>query len=130
MKNNKKGFTLVELLAVIVILGVLLVIAVPAVTNIQTVSKQKAAKDGALMLVKAIETYQAMGTGAIGDYYEGTMSASDCTAGSDSCAYYNGSNKYTYCLSGYCMTGNPAEKGKLQAYDASSLTKTAIATIS
>lgn len=29
--KNKKGFTLVELLAVIVILGVLLMIAVPAV---------------------------------------------------------------------------------------------------
>lgn len=32
--KNKKGFTLVELLAVIVILGVLLMIAVPAVQNV------------------------------------------------------------------------------------------------
>jgi len=34
MKNKKRGFTLVELLAVIVILAVILVIAVPKVMNI------------------------------------------------------------------------------------------------
>ena len=31
---NKKGFTLVELIAIIVILGVVLVIAIPTVSNI------------------------------------------------------------------------------------------------
>ena len=56
MKNNKKGFTLVELLAVIVILGVLLLVAVPAVNNIMKTSKEKAAKDNALMVIKAFET--------------------------------------------------------------------------
>ena len=40
--KNKTGFTLVELLAVIVILGVLLLIAVPAVTNIIDNTKKKA----------------------------------------------------------------------------------------
>lgn len=41
MLNMRKGFTLVELLAVIVILGVIMVIAIPSVLNTLTVAKQK-----------------------------------------------------------------------------------------
>lgn len=33
MKNNNKGFTLVELLAVVIILGIILIIAVPSVSK-------------------------------------------------------------------------------------------------
>jgi len=33
MKNNKKGFTLIEILAVIIIMGVLMLLVVPAVTK-------------------------------------------------------------------------------------------------
>ena len=39
--NNKKGFTLVELLAVIVILGLLMAIAIPSVTKYITESRKK-----------------------------------------------------------------------------------------
>lgn len=38
---NKKGFTLVELLAVIIILGTILVIAVPRFTGVADTSRKK-----------------------------------------------------------------------------------------
>lgn len=60
MKNNKKGFTLVELLAVIVILGVLLLIAVPAVSNIIDSSKKKSFESAAKLMIENVETVALM----------------------------------------------------------------------
>lgn len=77
MKKNKKGFTLVELLAVIVILGVLLLVAVPAIQTVMRESREKAAKDNALMVIKAFETCSMANEGArcndsqASDYFEG-----------------------------------------------------------
>ena len=56
MKTNNKGFTLVELLAVIVILAVLLGIAMPAISNVQTAAKQGTAEDEAMTFVEQIRT--------------------------------------------------------------------------
>ena len=51
----KKGFTLVELLAVIVILAIILAIAIPGISNIIEASKRGAAESDARMLLKALE---------------------------------------------------------------------------
>lgn len=51
--KNKKGFTLVELLAVIIILGVLLMIAVPAVQNVIKKAKNNATQKQAELFIDA-----------------------------------------------------------------------------
>lgn len=57
MKNNKKGFTLVELLAVIVILAVVILIAVTAIIPRMNKAKKKAFGDEALAFIKAADEY-------------------------------------------------------------------------
>ena len=55
--RNEKGFTLVELLAVILVLGLVLVIAVPSVNKYLKSSKQKAFDVQINTMVEAVETY-------------------------------------------------------------------------
>ncbi len=55
MKNYKKGFTLVELLAVIAILAILIVIAVPAILDLFSSSKEGAFITQAQSLYKLAE---------------------------------------------------------------------------
>lgn len=54
---NKKGFTLVELLAVIVILAVILTIAVPNMFKIIDKSKQDSYDNQVLMIIDAAKNY-------------------------------------------------------------------------
>ncbi|WP_071395920.1 type IV pilin protein [Bacillus tuaregi] len=57
--KNQKGFTLVELLAVIVILGIIAAIAVPSIGNIIEKSKFDAAKADAIQILNAAKLYTA-----------------------------------------------------------------------
>ena len=57
MSITKKGFTLLELLAVIVILSILVVLAVPKVTDILRTSKQKTYETNKEVIEKAAKGY-------------------------------------------------------------------------
>ena len=57
MKN--KGYTLVELLAVFVILGIIIMISVPAITGVISSSKSKAYDEQVKILENAARTYMS-----------------------------------------------------------------------
>ena len=70
MLENRKGFTLVELLAVIVILGLLMAIAIPSVTKYITQSRKKT-------LISSVDSYVTAVTTAVNDNEFGAMSNQD-----------------------------------------------------
>ena len=61
-KNNKNGFTLVELLAVIVFLAIILVIAVPKVMSVIEDSKKATLESTAKMIAAASEKAKVQNT--------------------------------------------------------------------
>ncbi|WEG16110.1 type II secretion system protein [Alkalihalophilus pseudofirmus] len=81
--KNEKGLTLVELLAVVVILGIIAAIAVPSIGNIIENSKKDSAISNAQQVLNAARLYSAGGgnidssitynsttNGAIAEYHE------------------------------------------------------------
>jgi len=60
--KNKKGFTLVELLAVIVILAIILVIAVPKILTVIDDTRKESMKSSALMIIDSAEREYASRT--------------------------------------------------------------------
>lgn len=55
MKNSNAGFTMIELLAAVVVLGILMIIAVPTVTNVLNDSKNKTYIDDSIRLISTFD---------------------------------------------------------------------------
>ncbi|EOR25499.1 MAG: prepilin-type N-terminal cleavage/methylation domain-containing protein [Niallia nealsonii] len=57
--KNEKGLTLIELLAVIVILGIIAAIAIPSISGIIQKSREDAVKSEAITIINAAKNYVA-----------------------------------------------------------------------
>ena len=64
MKNNKKGFTLIELIIVIAVLAILAVVAIPVVGNVITSANKSVDDSNKALYEMAIATYTATATDA------------------------------------------------------------------
>lgn len=64
-KTNEMGFSLVELLVVVVIIGVLVAIAVPVYSNITTQANRKTVEANLRIIDSAIEQYKGINEKAI-----------------------------------------------------------------
>ncbi|MGI6329814.1 MAG: prepilin-type N-terminal cleavage/methylation domain-containing protein [Bacilli bacterium] len=72
MKKRRQGFTLVELLAVIVILAIILAIAIPSITGLIDAQRKNAFESNVKMLIRGID-YQLLtdpGSVTVGDNLE------------------------------------------------------------
>ena len=77
MKNTRKGFTLVELLAVIVILAIIMIIAIPSVLGTMTTARQKSFCEYVTKVYMAAEN-KFMSAQTLGDgYVIGNQSATN-----------------------------------------------------
>jgi len=65
LKKNQKGFTLVELMVVVVIIGVLVAIAIPVYNEVQDKAKRNAEEANIKIIESAIQVYLTTDEGSL-----------------------------------------------------------------
>ena len=121
MKEKNKGFTLVELLAVIVILALIALIATPIILNVINDAKKQAAKDSAYGYMDAVEKYIVSseledksitdGTYSVEDLNSMGVSVKGSTPDSGNIEIKEGAVKsYNLGIDGYYITKDKVEK--------------------
>ena len=87
-RMNKKGFTLVELLIVIAVLGIIAGIAVPSMSGVTDTFKRKADIETARIAVRQVEVMAMAGLWADGNTFEAAeLSTNDSTDGKTNLKY-------------------------------------------
>nr|WP_309099766.1 prepilin-type N-terminal cleavage/methylation domain-containing protein [Fredinandcohnia onubensis] len=89
--KNQKGLTLIELLAVIVILGIIAAIAVPAIGNVIDKTEEKAAYTEAQQIIDSARLYITAETPTFGNDNKLTLNNTD----TDFQAYYDKAGTFT-----------------------------------
>ena len=107
-KLNKKGFTLVELLAVIVILALLMVVATRTIGSVLDTSKQKAAETEAQKIVSKtyedIQTYVANNSLITNFTYKGDGGSDIAIAGASNVTFVDATYNITLNISSNAIT--------------------------
>lgn len=97
--KDQRGLTLIELLAVIVILGIIAAIAIPSIGNIIDKAKEDAVKADAIQVINAAKMFKAESgnipakVGDVKDFIEGTTTidaAATFSADADGAIELNG----------------------------------------
>ena len=91
--HSKKGFTLLELIVVIVILGILAALAIPSFSNVKTKAAEKTAISSAEGIVRDARAIAAFDGASLSDFYVDR-------AGSETAGYSASSNSLTVTSSG------------------------------
>jgi len=79
--KERRGFTLVELLGVLVVLGLLAVICYPIITNVITKQKNELTKEQKNRIINAAKNYVASGLGTFDSNDTACVSISDLQTG-------------------------------------------------
>ncbi len=94
--NNKKGFTLVELLAVIGVLAILMTIAVPGILSISNKMKERGLNSKLEAIEEATVIYVQQNSNQIKKELQTKYGLSSCTSNNSMCKCSNGNDDCKY----------------------------------